>query len=223
MSHRSGSRRDWRLLYAPPSLAHGPGRRERAPINSLGDSPDRRPGGDPRWETRCRRQRLASLKLASGASTLLARFPVGPLQHITAGQGRDAAENRPGFVVATGVAAKSVDEAAALGSEVGPTTAHGVERVADAGATRGGVLSEDQILLVRGYGQPLTQADGESGRQADEHEHELLDVLDSQILPYIEAGQTLAGLTASVGQRILTKSLLDGDGQRFLAGAGLKP
>lgn len=43
-------------------------------------------------------------------------------------------------------------------------TAHGAERIAGAGATRGGVLTEDQILLVRGYGQPLTQADGAAVR-----------------------------------------------------------
>lgn len=62
------------------------------------------------------------------------------------------------------VAAETADEIAAAGSKVGPTTAHGAERIAGAGATRGGVLSEDQILLVRGYGQPLTQADGAAVR-----------------------------------------------------------
>lgn len=38
---------------------------------------------------------------------------VGPPQHIAAGQRRDATLQQPGFVVATGVAAKSADEALA--------------------------------------------------------------------------------------------------------------
>lgn len=63
----------------------------------------------------------------------------------------------------------------------------------------------------------------ETDRPSEEHTHELLEVLDSQIRPYIEAGQTLVGLTTSAGLRLLTKSLLDGDVQRFLSGAGLKP
>lgn len=99
-----------------------------------------------------------------GAISHVGEVLVEPPQHVSAGQSRDAAENQPGFVVATGVAAKSVDEVAAAGSKVGPTTAHGAERIAGAGATRGGVLSEDQILLVRGYGQPLTQGDGAAVR-----------------------------------------------------------
>jgi hypothetical protein len=63
----------------------------------------------------------------------------------------------------------------------------------------------------------------ESDRPVDEHERDLLEALDSQIRPYIEAGQTLAGLTTSAGQRLLRKSMLDGDGQRFLSGVGVKP
>lgn len=54
--------------------------------------------------------------------------------------------------------------AAETASKVGPTTIHGAERIAGAGATRGGVLAEDQILLVRGSGQLLTQADGAAVR-----------------------------------------------------------
>lgn len=56
------------------------------------------------------------------------------------------------------------DVAANTASKVGPTTAHGAERIAGAAATRGGVLAEEQILLVRGSGQLLTQADGASVR-----------------------------------------------------------
>jgi len=62
----------------------------------------------------------------------------------------------------------------------------------------------------------------ESDRSADEHQRDLLEALDSQIRPCVEAGQTLAGLTSSAGERLLAKSLLDGDGQRFLSAAGLR-
>lgn len=48
--------------------------------------------------------------------------------------------------------------------EIGPTTTHGAERIAGATATRGGVLDVRRILLVRGSGQLLTQADGASVR-----------------------------------------------------------
>ena len=54
--------------------------------------------------------------------------------------------------------------AANTASKIGPTTAHGAERIAGAAATRGGVLAEEQILLVRGSGQLLTQADGAAVR-----------------------------------------------------------
>lgn len=89
---------------------------------------------------------------------------VGPHESISAGQRWGHAPPQAETVVATGVAAKAADEVAAAGSKVGPTTAHGAERIAGAGATRGGVLSEDQILLARGYGQPLTQTDGAAVR-----------------------------------------------------------
>lgn len=91
------------------------------------------------------------------ASNVVVGAPVGPPERIAAGQwlGKEPA----GVVtaVATGVAANTA-------SKVGPTTAHGAERIAGAAATRGGVLAEDQILLVRGSGQLLTQADGASVR-----------------------------------------------------------
>ncbi len=54
--------------------------------------------------------------------------------------------------------------AANTASKVGSTTAHGAQRIAGAGATRGGVLAEDEILLVRDAGQLLTQADGAAVR-----------------------------------------------------------
>ena len=40
------------------------------------------------------------------------------------------------------------------------TTIHGSERIAGAGATRGGVLSAEEIAATRAAGQTLTQADG---------------------------------------------------------------
>ena len=60
-----------------------------------------------------------------------------------------------------------------------------------------------------------------NGRAPGVHELELLEALSSQVRPYVEAGQTLVGLTTSVGKRLLAKSLLDGDGQRLLASQGL--
>lgn len=45
-----------------------------------------------------------------GAINAAAEPLVEPPQHIAAGQGRDATQNRPGIVVATGVATKSGDE-----------------------------------------------------------------------------------------------------------------
>ena len=60
-----------------------------------------------------------------------------------------------------------------------------------------------------------------NGRAPGVHERELLEALSSQVRPYVEAGQTLVGLTTSVGKRLLAKSLLDGDGQRLLASQGL--
>lgn len=45
-----------------------------------------------------------------GAIDFVGEVLVGPPQHVSAGQSRDAAENRPGIVVATGVAAKTADD-----------------------------------------------------------------------------------------------------------------
>ena len=50
------------------------------------------------------------------------------------------------------------------GAGIGATTAHGAERVAGAAATRGGVLSPEQILNVRGSGEVWSQADGATVR-----------------------------------------------------------
>lgn len=69
-----------------------------------------------------------------------------------------------GGLAELGPAAEDASLAANAASKVGPTTAHGAERIAGAAATRGGVLAEEQILLVRGSGQLLTQADGASVR-----------------------------------------------------------
>ena len=106
----------------------------------------------------------ATAETRVGASAVVVEAPAGPPEHISAGQRLGNEPSRVVTTVATGVAAKSADEVPAAGSKVKPTTAHGAERIAGAGATRGGVLSEDQILLVRGYGQPLTQADGAAVR-----------------------------------------------------------
>ncbi|MBA3782291.1 MAG: hypothetical protein H0X12_10640 [Nocardioides sp.] len=91
------------------------------------------------------------------ASNLAVGVLVEPPQQETAGQ--RLGNDRLGVetTVATGVAANTA-------SKVGPTTAHGAERIAGAGATRGGVLAEDEILLVRDAGQLLTQADGAAVR-----------------------------------------------------------
>jgi len=96
-----------------------------------------------------------------GAFATVPATLVGPSDRISAGQRLGNSLPRPQVVVATGVAANTAAEAAA---RVGPTTAHGAERIAGAAATRGGVLAEDDILLARAYGQTLTQADGATVR-----------------------------------------------------------
>jgi hypothetical protein len=60
---------------------------------------------------------------------------------------------------ALGFAAEDV-----AGTDVGATTAHGAERIAGAGATRGGVLSTEQILSVRSAGEVWSHADGATVR-----------------------------------------------------------
>jgi hypothetical protein len=74
------------------------------------------------------------------------------------------AEGVPGRVAtATGpFTVSSRLSVAADSGGIGATTAHGAERVAGASATRGGVLSAEQIVEVRVSGQVLTQADGAS-------------------------------------------------------------
>jgi hypothetical protein len=62
------------------------------------------------------------------------------------------------FAEEADVAAETTTE----GVDVGAMTAHGAERVAGAGATRGGVLTPEQIVQVRGTGQLWSQADGAS-------------------------------------------------------------
>lgn len=51
----------------------------------------------------------------------------------------------------------------------------------------------------------------------EERRTELLGVLALQLEPLIEAGTSFDGLATEAGQRLLMKSLIDGDGQRFLA------
>jgi hypothetical protein len=51
-------------------------------------------------------------------------------------------------------------ETTAEGADIGATTVHGVGRVAGPAATRGGVLSAEQILEVRRSGAVGSQADG---------------------------------------------------------------
>lgn len=115
---------------------------------------------------------LATLALiVSGAAPASAQNAVGPrpvAMILTVGPHDAAAQTGIGvrgpplrpIVSATGVAAETTTE----GADVGATTAHGAERVAGAGATRGGVLTPEQIVQVRGSGQLLTQADGASVR-----------------------------------------------------------
>lgn len=59
--------------------------------------------------------------------------------------------------VATFVAANTVDD-------IGATTVHGAERVAGGGATRGGVLSPEQVVKVRSTGQVFKQTNGATAR-----------------------------------------------------------
>lgn len=56
-----------------------------------------------------------------------------------------------------------------------------------------------------------------------ERREELLAVLQVHVHPILDAAQTLEGLASPTGQRLLAKSLLDGDGQRLLAAAGVEP
>ncbi len=65
--------------------------------------------------------------------------------------------------------ARFATEAAATSGGI-ETTAHGATRVAGAGATRGGVLNEAEIAVVRGSGATYTQSNGAIARilqQAD--------------------------------------------------------
>ena len=112
---------------------------------------------------------LLGLTLAAGpasAQNIVGPQPVNSIMTVgptsTAGQAsvgvRGPALHQ--LVSATGVAAETTTE----GADIGATTAHGAERVAGAGATRGGVLSPQQILEVRGSGEVWSQADGAAVR-----------------------------------------------------------
>ena len=63
-----------------------------------------------------------------------------------------------------------VNEGANGAGDVLKTTAHGAERIAGSGATRGGVLSAEQIFAVRTSGRVMVQADGATVRI---HQNEL--------------------------------------------------
>lgn len=54
---------------------------------------------------------------------------------------------------------------------------------------------------------------------AQRHE-QLLHALEGQLRPFVQVGQTLAGLATPDGRALLERSLLDGDGQRFLVSSG---
>lgn len=51
----------------------------------------------------------------------------------------------------------------------------------------------------------------------EERRTELLGVLAVQLEPLVQAGTSFDGLATEAGQRLLMKSLIDGDGQRFLS------
>jgi hypothetical protein len=99
-----------------------------------------------------------------GASTPTVAHIVGPHESVSTGQRWGHAPSQAQLTAGRGVAANTAEAAAGTAARVGPTTAHGAERIAGAGATRGGVLAEEDILLARDYGQALTQADGASVR-----------------------------------------------------------
>jgi len=61
---------------------------------------------------------------------------------------------------AVGVNKSDTPPAKSSGSGADRMTAHGAERIAGAGATRGGVLSLEEIAAVREHGRVMTQAGG---------------------------------------------------------------
>ena len=66
-----------------------------------------------------------------------------------------------GMVIGGAVEGVLALRAASLASKTAiRTTAHGAERIAGAAATRGGVLTEAEIVAARATGQTLKQADG---------------------------------------------------------------
>jgi hypothetical protein len=60
------------------------------------------------------------------------------------------------------VAPQAIDDVAAAGAR--GTTLHGTERIAGAGATRGGVLNSAEIAVVRGGGTAYAQSNGAVAR-----------------------------------------------------------
>ncbi|MFE4542360.1 DUF4304 domain-containing protein [Arthrobacter sp. NPDC056727] len=51
----------------------------------------------------------------------------------------------------------------------------------------------------------------------NERNHDLLEALKNWLVPFVDAGGTVSNLATPIGQRLLAKSLLDGDGQKFLS------
>jgi RHS repeat-associated protein len=76
----------------------------------------------------------------------------------------DAAGDGAMFGMLGGMAAGRVAAFGKTGEETLKTTAHGAERIAGAGATRGGVLSLEQVAEARASGRVMTQADGATVR-----------------------------------------------------------
>jgi hypothetical protein len=73
--------------------------------------------------------------------------------------------------------------------------------------------------LVADDDRPRFQAllDLEEIRPDHVRHDELLSALEDWLLPFIKAGSSLSNLETPAGQRLLTRSLLNGDGQLFLA------
>jgi len=68
-----------------------------------------------------------------------------------------------GVGVLAGRIIRPLGRSAAL-DDIGPVTVHGADRVAGAGATRGGVLTTSEIVEVRAVGQVFTQSNGATAK-----------------------------------------------------------
>jgi hypothetical protein len=104
-------------------------------------------------------------------------FPVGAFDDVSAVQRRGPPASHLGTAVATGVPANAGTRTV---EGVGQVTAHGAERVAGASATRGGVLSAEQIVTVRTTGQLMRQVDGATVRVLENGSGRFDVVVDGQ-------------------------------------------